>query len=391
MKDLQDILRKIRQLDAAGTPYVLATIVQVSGSTYRGPGARMLITREERTVGTLGGGCLETDLVESAGEVFATGEPLLLTYDATSEDDILWGTGLGCRGIARVLLEKLPRIEGLDLPQLLDGCARHRRSGVLATVFAVEGAVQARAGQRLMLHQDLSVEDDIPDEELRRAMQRAAREELDARGKASGPTARGKTWRCELPEGCARVLLEPLLPPISLVVFGAGYDTLPVLRLAGELGWHTTVVDHRPAFARTERLPGAHEVLCARPEEAGARLSFDHRTVVLIMTHNYLQDLELLRHLGAFPVPYLGLLGPRERTQRLLDELKKEGIEIALDQQERLFSPIGLDIGAETAEEIALSVLSEIQAVLKARSGGHLRARPGPIHDRLKDPRTPQR
>jgi xanthine dehydrogenase accessory factor len=382
VKDLQSILKEIQQLEAAGEPYVLATIVQISGSAYRGPGTRMLITQDGRTVGTISGGCLERDVLENAAQVFENGVPLILTYDSTSEDDILWGTGLGCSGIVQVLLEKLPQSEGPNYPRFLADCVRHQKSGVLATIFEVAGAAPPHPVQRLLLHQDLCVEDDIADKTLQRQILQSARRELEDLQGTNTTVARSKTRHYETHQGRAAVLLEPLLPPVPLVIFGAGHDACPVVRLASELGWQVTVVDHRPAFARPERLPEADAVLLARPPEAFETLQFNGRSTALLMTHNYMQDLEVLQHLLTRRFHYLGLLGPLKRTQRLLDDLKKQGIEPTEDQLPRLFSPVGLDLGAETAEEIALSIVGEIQAALTGRPGGQLRRHKGPIHDR---------
>ncbi len=212
MKDLQHILREIQRLEATGESCVLATVVQVSGSAYRGPGTRMLITCDERTIGTISGGCLERDVVENALQVFAGGEPQVLKYDSTSKDDILWGTGLGCSGIVQVLLEKLPRARGLPYPQFLAGCVLGQKLGVLATVFEVEGSSSARLGQRLMLHQDFAVEDHVADTELREKILRDARRELDELKNSSATIVRGKTRRYDLAGGSAAVLLEPVRP-----------------------------------------------------------------------------------------------------------------------------------------------------------------------------------
>jgi xanthine/CO dehydrogenase XdhC/CoxF family maturation factor len=379
VKDLQQILRRSRQLDQSGEPYVLATVVQVSGSAYRGPGTRMLIDANLESLGTISGGCLEGDVRQNARQVLSSGEPLLLFYDSTSEDDILWGTGLGCSGKVHVLLEKLPGQSDLHYPAFLAQCLDQRRFGVLATVFQTEG-IQARSGQHLIVRQDFFSEDDLGDEGLREYVLQDARAELEKLQNALRPLGRPRHY--ELARGRASVLIEPVLPSLPLLILGAGYDAEPVSRLAAELGWHVSVVDHRPSYARVERFPEAQAVLLAEPGKLPQGLRLDQRTAVLLMTHNYLQDLALLRHLLTVPLSYLGILGPRKRTQRLLDDLHKEGIELTDEQAQRLFSPVGLDIGADTAEEIALSILGEIQCVLAGRSGGQLRDRSGPIHDR---------
>ena len=387
MKDLQTILGRARVLDEAGVPYVLATVVQTSGSVYRGPGTRMLIEADLQSLGTISGGCLEGDVRENAQAVLADGQPRLLHYDATAEDDILWGTGLGCSGTVDVLLERLPD-SPLHYPTFLHGCALENRHGVLVTVFATEGETNAAPGQHLILDERENARADIADLELREIALNAAAGILATLDDTRLPIARGYTRHCELTHGKAALLIEPLLPPIALYVFGAGYDAVPLARLADELGWRVTVADHRPAYARAERFPWARQVLLAQPGHLPDDLQFDNRSCAVIMSHNYLQDQALLRDLLDAPLAYLGVLGPHQRTQRLLADLKKEGIAPSDEQAARLFSPVGLDIGAETAEEIALSILSEIQAALTGRQGGSLRNHPGPIHDRPTTPST---
>ena len=391
MKDLQTILRRARVLDEAGEPYVIATVVQTSGSVYRGPGTRMLIEADLQSLGTISGGCLEGDVRENAQAVFADGQPRLLHYDATSEDDILWGTGLGCSGTVDVLLERLPQDAPFHYPTFLHGCALENRHGVLVTVFATEGETKAAPGQHLILDEReqsglrmgaADVRDDIADSELREVALNAASEILATLDDTRLPIAPGYTRHYELAHGKAALLIEPLLPPIALYLFGAGYDAVPLAQLAGELGWRVTVADHRPSYARAERFPWVRQVLLAQPGHLPEDLQFDNRSCAVIMSHNYLQDQALLRDLIDAPLSYLGVLGPHQRTQRLLADLKKESIEPSDEQAARLFSPVGLDIGAETAEEIALSILGEIQAALTGRQGGSLRDHPGPIHDR---------
>jgi len=391
VKDLQTILRRARVLDEAGEPYVLATVVQTSGSVYRGPGTRMLIEADLQSLGTISGGCLEGDVRENAQAVFADGQPRLLHYDATSEDDILWGTGLGCSGTVDVLLERLPQDSPFHYPTFLHGCALENQHGVLVTVFATEGETKAAPGQHLILDEReqsglrmgaADARDDIADLELREIALNAASGVLATLDDTRLPIAPGYTRHYELTHGKAALLIEPLLPPIALYLFGAGYDAVPLAQLASELGWRVTVADHRPSYARAERFPWARQVLLAQPGHLPEDLQFDNRSCAVIMSHNYLQDQALLRDLLGAPLAYLGVLGPHQRTQRLLADLQKEDIAPSDEQTARLFSPVGLDIGAETAEEIALSILGEIQAALTSRQGGSLRDHPGPIHDR---------
>jgi xanthine/CO dehydrogenase XdhC/CoxF family maturation factor len=376
MKELRDILEAVAEARRQGQLAALATVVKVRGSTYRRPGARMLVMPDGTMVGSISGGCLEGDILEKARQVLATGTPLLVTYDMTSDDDIVWGLGLGCNGVMYVLIEALPSGGPADPVAFLDECVTHERVGVMATVFRVEGCLSARVGDRWMVHADGQpwgdrLRDPVLVEALRPDIDEACR------------TCRSRVRTYILPDGTAEVFIEVIQPPVPFIVFGAGHDAIPVVRLAKALGWRVTVVDSRPAYATRERFPEADEVVLAHPEDVPQRVRLDDRTVAVVMTHNYLQDLKLLEVLLPSPVRYLGVLGPRSRTDRLLRDLQAKGRPPTAAQLERLYSPVGVDIGAETPEEIALSILAEVQAVRTGRSAGLLRDRRGPIHERI--------
>lgn len=377
MKELSGIVNAFAHSRLVGTASALATVVEVSGSAYRRPGARMWITETGETTGGVSGGCLERDVLLRARRVMGTGEPALVTYDTTDDDDIEFGVGLGCRGVVRVLIEPLPRAgEPCHLAQLQE-LLRRREPGVLATVWRVEGSLAAKPGAHLMFSERGRLWDDLDDPEL------AARVETDARAVLHTGRSTGEVYR--LPTGQAEFFLEFLRPSVPLVLFGGGPDAVPLARLAGELGWQVTVVDGRPAAASRARFPQADAVLLCRPEQVPEQVRLEPDTVAVVMTHNYLTDLRLLEFLLPSPVRYLGLLGPRSRSERLLQELAQSGLVPTEAQRRRLYAPVGLDLGAETSEEIALSILAEIRAVLAGRAGGLLRDRPAPIHERARE------
>ncbi len=328
-------IRAILRLLAAhpGSPAVLATLVSAEGSSYRKPGARLLWLSEEVRAGSISGGCLEEDLIERARRVLETGRAETVLYDTTAENDLVWGTGTGCDGRVKVLLERLP-------------AERPRWCRVL------------QANREARLDTALAV----------------------VHGKAPG-RAPGTHLEADLPAGTdgALVFHDNVPPPLPLVIFGAGDDAQPLVRLATELGWHVTVVDSRPAYAALERFPGA-AVITSPPAAAIESARPEPRTPVVLMTHRYRDDAILLRSLLPQPLVYLGLLGPRHRTQRLLAEIEAGGLAITDEMRARLHAPVGLDLGGTTPETVALSILSEIQARLAGRQAGFLRDRPGPIH-----------
>jgi xanthine/CO dehydrogenase XdhC/CoxF family maturation factor len=339
VKELQDIVRRLTSSDG---PWALATLVDVAGSSYRRAGARALLKTEgpgRIRLGSISGGCLEDDIWIRAHQVLSDDTPQVAVYDTTSENDLVWGVGLGCHGIVTVLIEPLP-----SAPGWAAAAAAALAGGEPCDLITVWDATVGPLGTR------------------------AESGTVPERGPHRG------------------IYRERIAPPPRLWIFGAGDDARPLARLAGELGWTVAVADPRPAYATRERFPEAAEIL-ARPVDslvsqvAGALRPGDsnrggrhHPVLAVIMTHHYMYDKPLLAGLIALPLLYLGLLGPRKRAERLLEEI---GLP---DAAARLHAPVGLDLGAEGAEEVALSILAEMRATLAGRDARPLRDRRQPIH-----------
>lgn len=371
MRDLRNILDLDARLRERKEPAVLATVVDVAGSSYRRPGARMLLTRDGGRCGTISGGCLEKDLASKAEWLTKDG-PATVEFDTRAdEDDPRGGYGMGCNGLVRVLLETLPR-QGVDPLGLLRQVVETDVPVALATVYDTSAAGAARVGQHLVVFTDGSSRSEIDHPLLAGAVRRDAMEVLSAGGSHS--------HRYELQAGPVDVFIERLDPPQPLILFGAGDDAQPVARLASELGWSVTVVDHRPAFATEARFAGA-QLLVSSADRALALLRLTERSAVVLMTHSYQQDLTLLPALLRSPARYVGMLGPKHRAQQLLEELERTGQGIDPVDRSRLRNPVGLDLGGTTPEEIALAIVSEIVAMRSGRAGGALTARERPIHD----------
>lgn len=370
MKELQKIVAEAERARAAGKSIAIATVVGIEGSSYRLPGARMLIVDGKWIAGSISGGCLEDDVVLRAREAVAKSEASVALYDTTSDDDIVFGVGLGCKGVINILIEPVqPPGVGVDFIGFAKRSLDERIPGLSATVVRTEGETTAKPGSRVVM-QNGERFSDIADPRLTSAAEAAMR---DHTGEAALVTI-------PLEKGNALIFVERIDPPTPFIVFGAGHDAMPVVRLAKELGWHVTLVDHRPAYATTERFPDVDRIVLGSPKEAISKLALDEDTLALVMTHNYLRDLDWLQSLLPTPVRYLGLLGPRRRADQLLGDLKEKGIEPGPDQLGRLYAPVGLDIGSEGPSEVAMSILSEMQAVMTRHRGGHLRERPRPIH-----------
>lgn len=365
MKELQDIITAFEQIKR-GQMTAIATVVKTKGSTYRRPGGRMLMSEAGEMVGAVSGGCLENDVFERAKQVMATGEPILAKYDPGVTEEIIWALGLGCNGAVYILIEPLNQ-------QLtfINDCLRDRKIGVLATVFSTVGTVPAKVGNHLILNDKIQ-KSEIADATLTQAIINDAQAALDKQQSIV------KTYQLET--GSVEVFIEVIKPPTPLIIFGAGQDAVPVAGFARDLGWNVTVVDHRPTYLTQKRFSTADNLIHTAPDAAHKHLSLDQNTVALVMTHNYFHDREHLKMLLPSSVCYIGVLGPKSRTAELLEDLHSQGVVYTQEQLSRLYAPVGIDIGADTPVEIALSIVAEIQAVLANRSGGLLKDRVGPIH-----------
>ncbi|MEH1913229.1 XdhC family protein [Nostoc sp.] len=371
MNELQAILEGFESSQKSGEMTFLATVVKTQGSTYRRSGAKMLMTNTGRTIGTISAGCLEKDVFEHTQQRMSDGESIVVTYDSTASEDILWGFGLGCNGIVQVLIERLERKSTPNAIAFIQECFHKKHLGIIATVFAFEGAVKVKLGSRLLLYPDGKIITDIKDANLIQS--------LLADSQAAFANQKSRVNNYQLPLGSAEVFIEVIQPPTPLVIFGAGYDAIPVAQFAQALGWDVTVVDCRANEATKARFPIACDVILTR-REIVKQVFIDVNTVAVVMTHNYLDDLEILKTLLPSPARYIGVLGPKARTERLLEDLGSQGIIYTTEQLTRLHGPIGIDIGADTPEEIAIAIIAEIQAVLTNRNGNFLRNRNQPIH-----------
>ncbi|MBE9104543.1 XdhC family protein [Nostoc cf. edaphicum LEGE 07299] len=372
MNELQAILEGFESSQKSGEMTFLATVVKTQGSTYRRSGAKMLVTNTGRTIGTISAGCLEKDVFEHTQQRMLDGEPIVVTYDSTASEDILWGFGLGCNGIVQVLIERLERESTPNAIAFLQECFHKKHLGIIATVFAFEGAVKVKLGSRLLLYPDGKIITDIKNANLIQS--------LLADSQAAFATQKSRVNNYQLPLGSAEVFIEVIQPPTALIIFGAGYDAVPVAQFAQALGWDVTVVDCRANEATKARFPMPCDIILNRREIIHKQVFINAHTVAVVMTHNYLDDLEILKMLLPSPTRYIGVLGPKLRTERLLEDIRLQGIDYTSEQLKRLHGPIGIDIGADTPEEIAIAIIAEIQAVLTNRNGNFLRNRNQPIH-----------
>jgi xanthine dehydrogenase accessory factor len=336
---LESLLEKVPR---NGSPGVLATVVATAGSTYRKPGARMLILPDGSYCGLLSGGCLEADLAIHARQVLEGGMPRAVEYDMRGPDDILFGIGAGCEGAMRVLLE--PTGAGSPAATALANAGRWLRAGRSTSLIMVHESTDLVLGTHDAAAQALSP-----------ALQSAAERALADVESISLDT--------EMTGRRTRAFVQFLAPPPHILLCGAGPDAQPVAAAALALGWRVTVVDHRPAYALAERFPGA----AVRRVDAGSlrsSVAVADCHAVVVMSHHLPSDVAYLRELAEAGVPdYVGLLGPSARRRRIVDELGA----VSEKLHTRLRGPVGFDIGAVTPEGIALAIISEIHAWLAQR------------------------
>ena len=338
MSEIDDILDAAEDHRRRGVPFALATVVAVRGSSYRRPGARLLVPADGAPIGLISGGCLEEEAARLARRAIDLDAPVLVSIDHSDEGEELWGMGLGCRGVIDLLAEP-PAMAAGTIDALLaarrDGRATYLLTGLDGERRELSAAEADALGERAVL--------------------------AVAHGR---PTVIGDS------------VLDPILPPLHLVICGAGPDAGPLAAAGVRQGWRVDVVDPRRSFLRPERFPGAR-LVDAQPADAATATAAGEWTAVVIMSHDYLRDAAFLAGFLGRNVSYLGVLGPRDRTERLIGELP--GAPSAADAAV-LHAPAGLDIGADGSEQVATAIVAEILAVLHGRAGAPLRERPGPIH-----------
>jgi xanthine dehydrogenase accessory factor len=371
MKEIRDILKAFHLAHKEGKKTALATIVQVEGSSYRRPGARMLITDEGQLTGAISGGCLEGDALRKALLAISEQKNKLVTYDTTDEDDAKFGVQLGCNGIVHILFEPIDPAKENNAIQLLQELTSVRKDAVLVTLFSLNQSEQP--GTSLLCRHD----------KLQSSLSFNLQQDilLDVQEALQTKVSSLKKYASEVQNLDA--FIEYISPPVSIVIAGAGNDALPLVEMTSLLGWHTTVVDGRPTHATLERFNKADRILVAKAEEVLSKVNIDAQTVFVLMTHNYNYDLSLLAQLLQQDCRYIGILGPAKKLDRMIEEIKGSGQTVNEQHLASVHGPVGLDIGAETAEEIALSIVAEIKSILTGQSGISLREKKQPIHSRV--------
>jgi xanthine dehydrogenase accessory factor len=366
MTEIQTILAAFERIDLSTEHAALATVVRIEGSSYRRPGARMIMTSSGHWTGAISGGCLEGDTLRLARIAIAAGIPTVVRYDTMDDDANVFGVGLGCNGIIDILIEP---IQSAD-----DACIRALKSlqspndKVVQAIVFQSDTEDLPVGTRLVVDSTTPTPADAHPELLSAALHQLAL---------------GKSGNYTLKSGLAEVLLEVVLPQSRLMIFGNSFDATRVAIIAETLGWEVTLsrdTDNANLIAAQGEIPPA---VCHLPTTAILKnVRFDARTVCVVMSHNYYYDLSVIRQLLQTNAPYIGLLGPRKKWEKMRKEIGElRGHDVTDAEESRIYSPVGLDIGAETPEEIALAIIAEMQMFLQGGTGSSLREKQGTIHE----------
>jgi xanthine dehydrogenase accessory factor len=358
MNELERIVREAARLEAEQSSFLLATVVRVAGSSYRRPGARMLVAGDRWLSGCVSGGCLEGDVM-LRGEHRTRDGAVVVTYDSTAEEGETWGVGLGCNGIVDVLLERVPPGAPNDALAFARACFAGEREGTLVTVIRSTHPTTA-IGARLALGPACELAHPVTDPDVRRVLAHAAR---------------GPAGVVELAEHGITALVEVIAPSPQLFVLGSGHDAAPIVTLAQSVGFRVTVAD--TAIREGSRFLAADRTISTGGALAPLRALIDGAAAsyVVVMHHQRDADRDALAMSLASRARYIGVLGPARRTHDLLTELGHRP-----GDDPRVHAPIGLDVGAETPEQIALAIVGELQAVVRRRPGGMLRDRARALH-----------
>lgn len=332
--ETRQVLDRLAEWQAVGTTCALATVIRVRGSAYRHEGAKLVVAADGRHEGNVSGGCLEGDVREVAMRVIRTGVAERREYCGGADEVQAWDLGVGCEGVVELLIEPV----------------RDARDAERALLHAEEAhavITNIETGARECVALEVAV----------------ARGLVDAGA----------------PESALHdaTFLDVLLPPPRLLVVSAGDDAVHLARLASSVGFRVVVADRRPGLLTRERFPAPMHLVETDAARLGERVVLDSDSFAVVMTHHFADDTDYLRALLRTPARYLGVLGPRQRTQRILGILRQD----ADVDDARIFGPVGLDIGTDGAEQVALSVVAEMLAVRSGRRPQSLRERRAAIHD----------
>jgi len=367
MKEIKSILELYNSLKSTNEKCAIAQVVRVEESSYRREGARMLVFESGVFEGGISGGCLEGDALQRSQIAILKQQPSIVTYDTSKENEI--GVGLGCNGVIDVLIS--PISEHSSTLAMLQKCVSDRGEHIIATVTALNTEIDAiPLGRSFYYNKDSASLEDCQHDKLRYFLQDRIKNVLEHK--------KSKTYHFEAEGVKASVFIELIPPQFHLAIYGDNYDVYPILEMAKLMDWDVSLVGNIQKLKK-EKLRSVKNIYLKDEE---ARPAIDHRSAIILMAHDYRTDYANLQRVIKSPANYIACLGPRKRFDKMVAELKADGIEFTDETLQRIFAPCGLEIGANTPEEIAMSLFSEILSVFSGKTGGMLRDKKGPIHKR---------
>lgn len=374
MKEIREIINAYNKAKKNEKRLALATLVHLNGSSYRRPGARMIVDEEGQLTGAISGGCLEGDALRKAVFCIHTQTPKLVVYDTSDEEDATIGIQLGCSGIIQVLFEPINEQDPLNPIELLKKAIHKRQNTVLVTLYAPKIKKGDTVGTSMLLEDSGEFHNNSTFQFVPEPLMQDIKETLTVKKSSF------KSYQQN--DNTFNAFLSFISPPISLVIVGAGNDAIPLQSIAEILGWEVTIVDGRHTYAKIERFSSACQIIVSKPEQVLQQIPIDDKTVFVLMTHNYNYDYAILKALLGKNIPYIGALGPKKKLDNMINDLKAENIILNEKQKNILYGPVGLELGAETPAEIALSITAEIMSVMNNKKGGSLRNLLTEIHPR---------
>lgn len=365
-----EVLESVKDLLDTGREGVLATITSVEGSAYRRPGAKMVIPVDGDGVGSITAGCLEDEVLALAESVLADGTPRVETFDLMNDDDV-WGLGVGCNGIIDILLEPI----SAEYRTVLDAYEANDSVGV-ATVLSSDSEateqwtrVYCPAGEPPSVSRGTIAEGTL--DAVADACEQARRQDVST------------TLEIEGDSGTVEVFVEGISPPPTLLLFGTGHDIDPLVELGKQNGFRVTVVGYRGAAFSEDRFERADTVISTSPRDIERDVPIPEEAYAVVATHNFIDDRMTIDELVTTQVEYVGLMGPRERFEEMLDAFEDKGRTLSQTELQKVYTPVGLNLGGGSPQQIATSIISEVLAVSNDREPVHLTEREGPIHDRI--------
>ncbi|RKS55728.1 hypothetical protein BC962_0697 [Gillisia mitskevichiae] len=374
MRELEFIIAQYENLRSQEIGCVLATVVHVEGSSYRRAGARMLVDEYGNITGAISGGCLEGDALRKALHALHKQKNKLITYDTSDEDDAIIGAQLGCNGIIQVLFEPLDYEDSHNPCELLKTVVEQKHPFAITVMFNLNRSKE-QLGTILLIDEHSMYSGKQPGKEILDLILEQAK--LTFENKSS------YFAEFNIDRETQHLFIQNYQPPVKLIIIGAGNDAQILAQQGDLLGWEVIVTDGRPTHANNERFSSSCQVIVTKPERTLEHIEIDKRSCFVLMSHNYNYDLAVLKLLlTEDQIPYIGILGPLKKYNRMQNDLEPEGIRLSEENRSKIHAPIGLEIGAETPAEIGLSILSEIQSVLTQTGARPLREKSEPIHEK---------